>query len=217
MQLDIDTPVRYEDGEQAGTITKVIYDPESSTVEEIVLDTAELVGRRVLVPVTLLRQAPGDVLTLAASRDEFAALPDYIVEEVLAAPEGWQPSDNFMPGEDLLPPTVSYALAPILEESNAAPGTVEVDQGTEVRCGDDRLGVVDKVLADDASGQMVGLVVRPDDADAPLWLIPPTLIADADGLLIVLNCTLAELPQQAQPYAEAPGDEPEPESLIPST
>src|SRR5690242_14516335 len=120
MQLDIGTPVRYEDGEQVGTITKVIYDPAGGTVEEIVLDTAELLGRQVLVPTTLLRRDRGEVLTLVADRDEVAALPDYVVEQVLAAPEDWQPSENYMPGEELMPPAGTYALAPVFEESNAA-------------------------------------------------------------------------------------------------
>jgi sporulation protein YlmC with PRC-barrel domain len=217
MLLDIDTPIRYEDGEQIGTISKVIYDPTSGTVNEIVLDTADLLGRRILVPLTLLRADPGDVLTLDAGRDEVAALPDYVVDEYIAAPEGWEASENYAPGEDLLPATAAYTLMPVFEESNAAPGTIELSQGTEVRCADDRLGIVDKVVVADADGQLQGLVVRPDDPDSPLWLIPPTLLGEADGLLIMLNCTLADLPQQAQPYQEDPGAEPEPESLVPST
>lgn len=216
MRLDIETPIRYADGEQLGVIHKVIFDPESGIVQEVVVETGDLLGRLILVPVPLLRQDPGEVITIEASREDVEALPDYEVERYIDAPEGWQPSEDYMPGEDLRPVTSGFDLAPVFEESNAPPGTVELSQGTEVRCGEDRLGVVDKVLIDDESDQLVGLVVRPDDPDSPLWLIPPALIGEADALLVMLNCTLTDLPEQAQPYDD-PAAEPEPDSLLPSS
>ena len=79
MKLDIGTPVRYPDGEQVGTINKVIFDPETHTVHEIVVETPELIGRLVLVPISMLREDPGDVLTVVADRDAVDALPDYEV------------------------------------------------------------------------------------------------------------------------------------------
>ena len=35
MKLDIETPIRYADGEQVGMISKVVFDPQSGTVQEI--------------------------------------------------------------------------------------------------------------------------------------------------------------------------------------
>ncbi len=216
MKLDIDTAVRYPDGGQVGTINKVVFDPHAGTVEEIVLESAELLGRRILVPVRLLREDPGEVLTLDATPDEVDELPSYEVERYIDAPEDWQPSENYAPGSGLFPATMFYPTAPIFEESNAGEGTVELSQGTEVRCGEDRLGIIDQVLIDEDDDRLIGLVIRPDDPATPRWLITPDLIEAADSQVVQLGCTLEELPDRATPY-EDPGAEPEAESLIPSS
>ena len=215
MKLDIGTPVRYPDGEQAGTINKVIFDPETNTVHEIVLETPDLVGRLVLVPVSMLQEDPGDVLTLVAGRDAVDALPDYEIERYNDAPEGWEVSDNYVPGGDLLAGALQYPVVPVMEESNAPAGSVELSQGTEVLCLDGRFGVVDQVLTGD-DGQITGLVVRPDDEALPPLLVEPDLITSADSLVVQLNCSIADLAAKSQPFMD-PNAEPEPDSLLPST
>jgi sporulation protein YlmC with PRC-barrel domain len=215
MKLDIGTPVRYPDGEQVGTINKVIFDPETNTVHEIVVETPDLVGRLVLVPVSMLREDPGDVLTVVADRDAVDALPDYEVARYNDAPEGWQVSENYVPGGDMLAGALQYPVVPVVEESNAPAGSVELSQGTEVRCLDGRFGVVDQVLTDDAD-QITGLVVRPDDEALPPLLVQPALITSSDSLIVELNCSIADLAAQSEPFMD-PNAEPESDSLIPST
>src|SRR5690349_9269800 len=215
MKLDIGTPVRYPDGEQVGTINKVIFDPETNTVHEIVVETPDLVGRLVLVPVGMLREDPGDVLTVVADRDAVDALPDYEVARYNDQPEGWEVSENYVPGGDMLAGALQYPVVPVVEESNAPEGSVELSQGTEVRCLDGRFGVVDQVLTDDAA-QITGLVVRPDDEALPPLLVQPDLITSSDSLIVELNCSLADLAAQSEPYMD-PNAEPESDSLMPST
>ena len=215
MKLDIGTPVRYPDGAQVGTINKVIFDPETNTVHEIVVETPDLVGRLVLVPVGMLREDPGDVLTVVADRDAVDALPDYEVARYNDQPEGWEVSENYVPGGDLLAGPLQYPVVPVVEESNAPEGSVELSQGTEVRCLDGRFGVVDQVLTDDAA-QITGLVVRPDDEALPPLLVQPDLITSSDSLIVELNCSLADLAAQSEPYMD-PNAEPESDSLMPST
>jgi len=215
MKLDIGTPVRYPDGEQVGTINKVIFDPETNIVHEIVVETPDLVGRLVLVPVSMLREDPGDVLTVAADRDAVDALPDYEVARYNDQPEGWEVSENYVPGGDMLAGALQYPVVPVMEESNAPAGSVELSQGTEVLCLDGRFGVVDQVLIDDAD-QINGLVVRPDDDALPPLLVQLDLITSADSLMVQLNCSMADLAAQSEPYMD-PNAEPESDSLMPST
>jgi sporulation protein YlmC with PRC-barrel domain len=215
MKLDIGTPVRYPDGEQVGTINKVIFDPETNTVHEIVVETPDLVGRLVLVPVSMLREDPGDVLTVAADRDAVDALPDYEVARYNDQPEGWEVSENYVPGGDMLAGALQYPVVPVMEESNAPAGSVELSQGTEVQCLDGRFGVVDQVLTDEAD-QITGLVVRPDDEAVPPLLVPLDLITSSDSLMVQLNCSIADLTAQSEPYMD-PNAEPESDSLMPST
>jgi sporulation protein YlmC with PRC-barrel domain len=215
MKLDIGTPVRYPDGEQVGTINKVIFDPETHTVHEIVVETPELIGRLVLVPISMLREDPGDVLTVVADRDAVDALPDYEVERYNDQPAGWEVPENYVPGGDMLAGTLQYPVVPVMEESNAPAGSVELSQGTEVMCLDGRFGVVDQVLIDD-SDQISGLVVRPDDDALPPLLVPPDRITESGSLMVQLNCTIADLAAQSEPYMD-PNAEPESDSLMPST
>lgn len=215
MKLDIGTPVRYPDGEQVGTINKVIFDPETNTVHEIVVETPDLVGRLVLVPVSMLREDPGDVLTVVADRDAVDALPDYEVARYNDQPEGWEVSENYVPGGDMLAGALQYPVVPVMEESNAPEGSVELSQGTEVQCLDGRFGVVDQVLIDETN-QITGLVVRPDDEAVPPLLVPLDLITSSDSLMVQLNCSIADLTAQSEPYMD-PNAEPESDSLMPST
>jgi hypothetical protein len=215
MKLDIGTPVRYPDGEQVGTINKVIFDPETNTVHEIVVETPDLVGRLVLVPVSMLREDPGDVLTVAADRDAVDALPDYEVARYNDQPEGWEVSENYVPGGDMLAGALQYPVVPVMEESNAPAGSVELSQGTEVQCLDGRFGVEDQVRTDEAD-QITVLVVRPDDEAVPPLLVPLDLITSSDSLMVQLNCSIADLTAQSEPYMD-PNAEPESDSLMPST
>jgi PRC-barrel domain protein len=215
MKLDIGTPVRYPDGEQVGTINKVIFDPQTNTVHEIVVETPDLIGRLVLVPVSLLREDPGDVLTVAADREAVDALPDYEVERHNDAREGWEVSENYVPGGEMLAGALQYPVVPVIEESNAPTGSVELSQGTEVMCLDGRFGVVDQVLTDE-SDQIRGLVVRADDEALPPLLVTPDRITESDSLTVQLNCTIADLAAHSAPYMD-PNAEPESDSLMPST
>ncbi len=213
MKLDIGTPIRYPDGEQVGTIHKVVFDPATATVHEIVVETPDLVGRLILVPVGELREDSGDVLTLAADRAAVAQMSDYIVERYMDPPDGWVLPTNYVPGDGLFSATMYYPTVPVFEESNTDEGSVEWGEGTEVLCSDGRFGTVDEVLIDE-TGNLTGLVVRSDDAGSVRLLITPDLISSTDSQTVELTCSLADLPTQTTVYSEA-GTEPESESLVP--
>ncbi len=215
MRLDIGTPIRYPDGEQVGTIHKVVFDPAHATVHEIVLETSDLVGRLVLVPVEELREDSGSVLTLAADREAVAQMSDYIVERYMDPPDGWTLPENYVPGDGLFAATMYYPTVPVFEESNTDEGSVEWGEGTAVLCSDGPFGTVDEVLIDEA-GSITGLVVRSDDDRSVRLLVPPTLISNTDSQTIELTCSLADLPSQATVYDDTSA-EPETESLVPGS
>ena len=215
MKLDISSAVRFPDGEQVGVINQVVFDPDSASVHEIVLETPDLVGRMILVPVAMLREDPGEVLTFGGDRDALAALPDYEVEEVPVAPEDWQPEDNYAPGEDLLPPYPASPMQPVMEESNAPEGTVVWGAEAVVACSDGPYGRLDQVLID-GDGAVTHLVVRPDGEPTDRRLVPIALVSEADTQLVQLSCAAAEMPAASQSYSD-PRGEPEVDSLAPSS
>ncbi len=205
MKLDIGTPIRYPDGEQVGTIHKVVFAPETATVHEIVVETPDFVGRLVLVPVDRLHEEAGDVLTLAADRDAVAEMSDYIVERYMDPPDGWVLPENYVPGDGLFSATMHYPVVPVFEESNTDEGSVEWGEGTQVLCSDGPFGTVDEVLIDD-TGNVTGIVVRSDEDVSSRLLITPDLIGSADSQTIELTCSLTDLPAQATPYNDPTGE-----------
>jgi hypothetical protein len=215
MKLDISSAVRFPDGEQAGVINQVVFDPETASVHEIVLETPDLVGRMILVPVAMLREDPGEVLTFGGDRDALDALPDYEVEEVPVAPEDWQPDENYAPGEDLLPPYPASSMQPVMEESNAPEGTVVWGAGAVIACSDGPYGRLDQVLIDQ-DGAVTHLVVRPDGDPADRRLAPIELVTEADTQLVQLSCSSAEMRDVTESFSDPQG-EPEVDSLAPSS
>jgi hypothetical protein len=215
MKLDISSVVRYPDGEQAGVINQVVFDPDTASVHEIVLETPDLVGRMVLLPVAMLREDPGEVLTFDGDRDALAELPDYEVEQVAVAPDDWQPEENYAPGEELLPPDSGALMQPVMEESNVPEGTLEWGAEAIVACSDGPYGRLDQVLIDE-DGAVTHLVVRPDGDPTDRRLTPIELVSEADTQLILLSCAAAEMRDATQSYSD-PHGEPEVDSLAPSS
>src|SRR4051794_15307878 len=62
MNLDIDTSIRFADGEEAGRIARVVLEPDGKTVQSVVMTTSELVSRDVVVPADRLTMVDGDVI-----------------------------------------------------------------------------------------------------------------------------------------------------------
>ncbi len=213
MNLDIATSVRYPDGEVAGNIEKVVFDPQTGTVHEVILTTPGLLPRMVIVPIGMLMEDEGGVTTFDGDSDAVDALPDYVTESYIDAPEGWEFSQDYAPGAALFPATIYFPMLPEVEESNVPEGTVEISQGTAVLCTDGRYGIVDELVLDDETAQVVALIVRPDDHYAADLEVPFNLVESVDAEAVRLTCTLAELPALGTSRREDT-EEPEPREVL---
>lgn len=212
MNLDIETSIRYPDGEEAGRITAVVLGNEGRAVEQVVMDTGGLLGREVLVPVNLLSMAPGDVLQINATPDEVDTLPDYRSAELAGPPEMALTGDALGMGVGIFPFNEMAPMLPVVEFENVDEASLVISQGTGVMCSDGRVGVVDEVVMDE-NGALAALIVRPDDEGAPDLRVPGTLIRRASAETVHLNCTVAQLPDYAEALLEE-DEEPEPRSLF---
>lgn len=208
MRLDLETEVRYPEGDRAGFIRRVLVD-EAGEVASIVMATDDLVSRDVIVPLELLSEEPGGVLTINATPEDLADLGDYEEIEVPVLPEEWRMSRDPAPGSDVFPDMMSQPILPIMEVPNVAEGMLSLSQGTAILCLDGRWGVVDEVLVDE-EGRANGFVGRPDAPEEHDRLIPLDLITQVDPDSITLNCTLADLATYTEALTNEL-EEPEPE------
>jgi hypothetical protein len=212
MNLDIGTSIRFKDGEEAGVIKEVVLNGDGTAAENIVMTTSELVSRDVIVPVTMLHMAPGDVVELDA--DDLSALADYTQDQLAVDPAEWTNPNAYAPGQADAPfPASEMApILPVVEYENLPEGSITVGQGTRVMCIDGSVGVVDEVVLDE-TGALLAFIVRPDDEAAPDFRVPMELVHRSTADLVYLNCKRAELADYVEPLIEE-NEEPEPRPLI---
>src|SRR5438552_18207191 len=101
MRLDLDTEIRYPSGERAGILKEALLG-ENDEVSEIVMSTARLFSRQVVVPVSALSEGPGGVLNVNLDRDQVDQLPDY-TERVPAVTGAWDVTGAVEPGGAAVP------------------------------------------------------------------------------------------------------------------
>lgn len=196
MRLDLDTEIRFATGDRAGILRRVVVG-EDEEVSDVVMATETFVSRNVLVPVSALSEAPGEVLQINLDPAQIDELPDYEEERMPAIPDGWQFPTDAAPGDDVFPATLLQPIVPVMEVSNLPEGDLSLSQGTTVWCLEERWGIVDEVLTDD-TGRLVAFVGRPDAEDEHELIIPIDLISQADSGEVTLNCSIADLPTYAQ-------------------
>ena len=196
MRLDLETEVRYPEGDRAGVIRQVIVD-EGNVATSIVMATDDLVSRNVIVPLDLLSEEPGGVIAINLAPEDLADLEDYTEERVAVLPERWVMSRNAAEGGDVFPEMMYQPIVPVMDVPNLPEGLLGISQHTAIWCLDDAWGIVDEVLVDD-TGQVYALVGRPDSTEEHDRVIPLDLIAQVDADRVTLNCTLADLPTYAQ-------------------
>lgn len=196
MRFDLDTEIRYPTGERAGVLRQVMVD-ENGAVVEVAMATDNLISRTVRVPLSVLSEDPGQVLTINLTPEQIDGLPSYEEERMPAVPEGWEfPSDGG-PGSDVFPATMLQPLIPVIDVPNGPENQLPLSQGTEIHCLDGRWGVVDEVLTDENS-QVYAFQGRPDDIESFDRIIPTQLVQQADSGVVLLNCTLADLETYTQ-------------------
>ena len=196
MRLDLDAEIRYEGGELAGHLHRIGMDQDNS-VNQVVISTADLVSRRVIAPLDMLREDESGGLVFTGTADELSELPDYEEERIPVIGEGWEFSENVSAIGEVFPATTYEPIVPIMEVSNLDEGSVSISVGTEVWCLDGRWGVVEQVLMDE-NDTVQSLLARPDDLEANARLIPIQLMQEADTNRVLLNCTLLDLPNYSE-------------------
>ncbi len=214
MNLDIDTSIRFADGEEAGRIARVVLGPDGKEVQAVVMTTSELVSRDVVVPADKLTMVEGDVIQINMDPDAINDLPSYSQTELAGDPGEWTSPNAYAPGmaDAVWPASELTPILPRTDYENVPEGSIVVSEGTRVMCVDRTVGVVDEVVADE-DGQLLAFIVRPDDESAPDLRVPMELVYRTTGDLVYLNCKYAELSDYAEALVEE-NEEPEPRPLV---
>jgi sporulation protein YlmC with PRC-barrel domain len=166
MRIRLDAKIRTKDGDRAGRVKKVLWDPKANEIDSFVIGTGGLLGHDVLVSRELLESATpdGEELVVDLTKDELAQLEHYEDDSYLTPPIGWPAPVMY----DY--PAAAYVLAttPDPLATAAAPrhdlhdhAKPRLKNGMRVRdAGGNDIGVVEELRVDEMTGEVRALVVR---------------------------------------------------------
>jgi len=200
MRIDLGAKVRTNDGQDAGTIERVIVDPSTKDVTAFVLSTGGLLGRQVLLHRDELgdRTADGDAIRLTATKADLDGRPDFDASRYTTPPEVGEAPFGY-PYSALLWP-IDEAEPVVMPPRTRQP---QIDRGTPVVDRDaHEVGVVEDVRFHSETGELAGLTIRAGGlietsfGGGATRELPASEVAGFEGGSVRLKLTKAEVEQR---------------------
>lgn len=213
MRLEIGTHVQTSDGQDAGTIDRLILDPATNRIKAAVLRKGLFLPHDTEVPVDMLEPGPDDTARLTCTAEQAAAFPEFFEATYTATPPaGAVPPLGYPPGAFYWPagygagwpsPTAgALAGTAVGREADAALRRQDVEnavvgEGSAVLDRDGAMvGAVHRLVFDAATERLTRLVVRRGVIFTTDVELPATLIARVDDGAVSLGVTAAELSER---------------------
>lgn len=167
MDIELGTPVLGTDG-RLGNIEAIVMHPSEERVTHLVVRHGHLFAVSKVVPIELVADASRERVMLRLDRAGFDRLPDFLKQHFTnEPPESMAPFKQIAPTGVLWPSTLVgwYLPAEVPEptsfvEENVPPGELSLKAGTEVFATDGKVGHVEDVCIDKATGRASAMVVR---------------------------------------------------------
>lgn len=172
MQFQQNAGVFTADGQQFGHIERVVLDPETYAITDIVVRTGNLFKKdEKVVSINLIADTTEETITLRDNPKGVDALPPFEEEHFLTTEDGEKPvaspqppivPGTVVPGFPIvnLQPPVSEEHVVAHTERNIPAGTVPLKEGAKVITQDGKhVGNVERVLADSEGEQATHLLV----------------------------------------------------------
>ncbi len=175
MRVQLDASVRTGDGHRAGSVKRVVFDPERNEVTAYVVGTGGLLGHDVLVsPDVLDRGATDGEIVIDLTKDELDRLEAYDEGGYGPPPHGWlAPSTYTYPAGSYLFPLDPAVPPPTADVGERRPRRPAITEGMKVKDATGAIiGAVREVRVDDMTGELRSIVVRDEGL----------LAHDADGM-----------------------------------
>lgn len=214
MRIDLGASVHSSDGENLGTVDRIVIDPETKAVQQFILQHGFLTQTHKIVDIDMVVGQEGDTVRLNQSADQVAKLPDYVQERFVQVPEHDVDAIPFIIPTAMGAGSYLYgapymgrgyegsqdsifdaapAVAPVIEEvSNVSEMDVMISEGTDVYSVDgDKVGSVNEVLLS-PDGQIQGFVVSSGLIFKKHYQIPIAWVDTTGDEQIRLNVGTAE-------------------------
>ncbi len=167
MNIELGTPV-FGPGGRLGSVEAIVMHPSEERVTHLVVRHGRLFATSKVVPIQAVTEATRERLDLRLDQTAFDALPDFLKQHFTnEPPESMGSLKTLTPTGVLWPSTLVgwYLPAEVPEptsfvEENVPPGELSLKSGTEVFATDGKVGHVEDVCVDEATGRAASLVVR---------------------------------------------------------
>lgn len=193
-RIELGDRVQAIDG-RAGTVEKVIVDPDERKPGYLVVRRGRLRPRRIVVPVSLVDEVAAGRVTLSVTRAALDDFPDYEVTERHGTYQKPAPAGGHRPVAAYTPPSNDGYMA--LRRRNVSEAAVPVEKGMAVKdAGGIRIGRVVGLLLDRERRTATHILVqRPTPmtvatpATMQTFVVPVELVEDVQEGQIQLRIT----------------------------
>ncbi len=205
LHFNIGAKVHCEDG-VCGNLARVIVDPRTERVKELVVESGGLQKKRHVVPVDLVERTGDEGIRLSVNTDTLREHPKYEEYDVKRLAPGWDRAEEYRRRSQhwFWPAYYGYvgttSTVPIVKQrvhEGISPEMAAVGRGTPVRGPGEDIGTVDHLLVDRETGEVKHVVVRhgliPDYTVIPENKIKA--VTEEGVVVTVTEAELADLPQ----------------------
>jgi len=222
MQFKHGTHVYTSDGQDVGTVDRVVLDPQTNEVSDLVVRKGWLFVEDKVVPIEMVASATEDQVTLRETKSDLQKLPPF--EETYYVPaieEDWRKSTSVPPSGEYTGPVYSYPpmgtawwgggtymdympvdLQPEFMarvQKNIPEGTVAIREGARVISRDGKhIGDVEEVFTDPASNRVTHILISQGVLFKDRKLIPTNWIkaeSEEEVSLTVETSVVNNLPE----------------------
>jgi len=205
MKINIGAKVECR-GERVGTVKRLILDPTTFDLRQIVVERGGLMAaREILVPVENILEAKEELITLDLTATELEALPDF--EETVYVPlERMRDVSPPAPLSHLEPALMSFYFVPQVPWPETAPPPVgaetvkhvapdsrEINAGMEVYAGEEKVGEISEVIVDSSDKRATSFVIERGWIFTHNVEIPADWVSSIEQGRITLNRTKEQI------------------------
>lgn len=200
MNITIGSEVISSEGERVGKVGRVVFDPTTDDVDQIVVEWR---GTERLVPLNMIENAGTDSVRLRVTAEVVEQLPHFDPASFEAAPEtcpavATYGREKAYPPSTFLFPGGQAAAAPPAEETHKTEA-LAISEGTEVQALDGKIGVVDEVLTDQYQDKVTGFIVRKGTLLSRDVRVPIEWVDRIGSGCINLSVTKRQLEERLEP------------------
>jgi uncharacterized protein YrrD len=197
-------------GDKLGTLERVVMDPESKEVTQLVISKGLLFKTNKIVAMDMVDPAIEDKITLRTPKQDVDDFQDFEETHYVNLDQTENPTSDEVPAAFWYPPInlawwraggtdnpITYPAMPIYvakAEQNIPEGTIALEEGAKVMSSDDKhIGNVEQVIIDPQDKRVTHFIVSEGTLFKERKLIPVVWIARIDENEVYLSSTAKTL------------------------